>query len=696
MWEIAVSAVVIPSLSAFGLQSAMEDRMRRRSWIAPMALALASSGLACGSGNSAPDSPDGGRVDGSLHGDGGSGDSEPPRDVQGPPPPMDSGPIKAPQPVSPFIVVDQFGYRPAAEKIAVIRNPQNGFDTATHFTPGSKYALVDAHTDSNVFEAAPAPWNGGSTDMSSGDQAWAFDFSSYTTAGEYYVLDETNAVRSPVFALATSVYAPILTQAVRMYYYQRSGIAHDATYAGAGWADGMNDAQDSTCTLCPGCPGTAATKDVHGGWFDAGDQNRYTNWEAVDAIQLLRAYTQTPSVFTDDYNIPESGNGVPDILDEAKWAIDWLLRMQNSDGSVQSIAGHAGASPPSADTSPCYYGSVSTSSAYSGAAVFALASVVWKSIDASYSSQLVTAAENAWKWAQANPGVTFNNPSYNIGAGDSELDSAYGLPMREIEAAIYLFEATGTASYKTYVENNYKSAHMFSYGNYADLFEGEPQEMLLDYTKVSGASASVVSAIKSAYAAGMQSAHNFGSQSPINVDPYYGAIYTYVWGSNANKAQQGIMFQDMVTYAIDPSMNADSTRYAERYVHPFHGVNPLSLVYLSNMAGYGATKSVTRFFHTWFNHTSALWNAVGISKYGPPPGYLPGGPNPSYTWDACCPGSCSGNSCGSAVLAPPANQPSQKAYLDFNDNWPLDSWQVTEPDDGYQANYVRLLSYFLK
>jgi endoglucanase len=676
--------------------------MKRWGRIVSTGLVSGSIGLACGGGGAKGTSspPDGSTAeagdDASLAADGSVKDSGVASDVQGPPPPIDAGPIKAPQPLSPFIVVDQLGYRPSAEKIAVIRNPQMGFDTSKHFTPGAKYALVDAHTDANVLEAAPTPWNGGATDMSSGDQAWAFDFSSVTTPSEYYVLDETNAVRSPVFAVATGVYAPVMAQAMRMYYYQRSGIAHDAKYAGAGWADTMNDAQDATCTLCPGCPGTAATKDVHGGWFDAGDQNRYTNWEAVDAIQILRAYAQTPTVFTDDYDIPESGNGVPDILDEAKWAIDWILRMQNTDGSVQAIAGHTGASPPSKDTSPCLYGSVSTSSAYSSAALFAYASVVWKSIDATYSTQLQMAGESAWTWAQANPGVAFNNPSYDIGAGNSELDTAYGLPMRAIEAAIYLFGATGNATYKTYVESNYKNAHMFSYGNYADLFEGEAQEMLLDYSQMSGATAAVVQAIQMAYAAGMQGAHNFGSQTPSPVDPYYGAMYVYVWGSNANKAQQGIMFQDMVTYGIDASKSADSTRYAERYVHPFHGVNPLSLVYLSNMGSYGATTSVTRFFHTWFSHASPLWNAVGVSTYGPPPGYLPGGPNPSYSWDSCCPGNCSGNSCGPAVLSPPASQPSQKAYLDFNDDWPLDSWQVTEPDDGYQANYVRLLSYFLK
>jgi endoglucanase len=674
------------------------------SWSRALYVGLVSGcvGLACGSGKTAAgpdlDGSAGGGDDASVLAEASSGNDSPATgDVQGPPPPADSGPIDAPQPLSAFIVVDQFGYRPTAEKVAVLRNPETGFDDATHFTPGASYALVDAHTGQKVFEAAPAVWNGGATDPSSGDEAWSFDFSTVTQPGQYYVLDETQAVRSAVFSVASAVYAPVMTQATRMYYYQRSGIAHDAQYAGIGWADGMNDAQDATCTLCTnGCPGTSVTKDVHGGWFDAGDQNRYTNWGAVDAIQLLRAYAQTPGAFTDDTNIPESGNGIPDILDEVKWELDWLLRMQNSDGSVLSIVGHSGASPPSTDTSPCYYGSVSTSSGYSAAAVFAYASVVLKSLNATYSTQLATAAESAWTWAQANPGVLFHNPTYGIGAGDSELDTTYGLPMRIVEAAVYLFDATGNATYKSYVEANYQNAHMFTYGSYADLFEGDAQEMLLDYTQIPGATASVVAAIQSAYATGMQSAHNFGSQEPTPSDPYLGAMYIYVWGSNQDKAQQGIMFQDVATYGIDAAKSADATRYAERYLHAFHGLNPLSLVYLSNMSGYGAEKSVTRFFHTWFSQSSPEWNAVGVSTYGPPPGYLTGGPNPSYTWDSCCPSGCSGVSCGAAVLSPPAGQPSQKAYLDFNDGWPLDSWQVTEPDDGYQANYVRLLSYFQK
>ena len=122
---------------------------------------------------------------------------------------------------------------------------------------------------------------------------------------------------------------------------------------------------------CDGSP-----RDLHGGWFDAGDQNRYTDLGRERVIELLRAYVESPAAFTDDTNIPESGNGVADLLDEAKWELDWMARMQQSNGSVLSIAGHAGASPPSTDTSPCRYGPASTSATLTSAAAFAYASIV--------------------------------------------------------------------------------------------------------------------------------------------------------------------------------------------------------------------------------------------------------------------------------------------------------------------------------
>jgi hypothetical protein len=99
------------------------------------------------------------------------------------------------------------------------------------------------------------------------------------------------------------------------------------------------------------------------------------------------------------------------------------------------------------------------------------------------------------------------------------------------------------------------------------------------------------------------------------------------------------------------------------------------------MGGFGATNSVARFYHSWFQDRT------------PPPGYLVGGPDQDYSWDERCPQVSA--ACGPKPPSPPANQPPQKSYLDFSTGWPLNSWQITEPDIGYQAAYLRLLARFV-
>src|SRR5262249_49887911 len=130
-------------------------------------------------------------------------------------------------------------------------------------------------------------------------------------------------------------------------------------------------------------------RDLHGGWWDAGDFNKYTSPGAEDVVELLRAYEDAPAAFRDDYNIPESGNGVPDVLDELKWELDWLTRMQNADGSVLCVVNEPAAKSPkfggSPDTSPskitdrCFYGPATTAASYATAAAFAYAARIFAS-----------------------------------------------------------------------------------------------------------------------------------------------------------------------------------------------------------------------------------------------------------------------------------------------------------------------------
>jgi endoglucanase len=98
---------------------------------------------------------------------------------------------------------------------------------------------------------------------------------------------------------------------------------------------------------------------------------------AHNVITLLRAYDENPDAFGDDSGIAESGNGIPDILDEVKWALDWLEPMQNVDGSLLCVQGLDHASPPSAATGPSYYGPATTAASLMGAAAFAYAAKIY-------------------------------------------------------------------------------------------------------------------------------------------------------------------------------------------------------------------------------------------------------------------------------------------------------------------------------
>src|ERR1035437_3431359 len=243
---------------------------------------------------------------------------------------------------SKYICVDQFGYRPSSTKVAVIRDPQVGWDASESFTPGATYQVIDVSSGKSVFQGSPVAWNGGVTNDQSGDRCWWFDFSTVTTPGSYYVLDIANNVKSYNFDINVDVYKIVLKTAVRMLFYQRLGCAKDAKYAGAAWADGIDHEgplQDLNCRLYSDKNNAATEKDLHGGWTDAGDQNKYTAWTAGYCYVLAKAYSEKPDAWGDDYNIPESGNGIADVLDELKWGLDYLLRVQQSDGSCLSIVG---------------------------------------------------------------------------------------------------------------------------------------------------------------------------------------------------------------------------------------------------------------------------------------------------------------------------------------------------------------------
>jgi hypothetical protein len=268
--------------------------------------------------------------------------------------------------------------------------------------------------------------------------------------------------------------------------------------------------------------------------------------------------------------------------------------------------------------------------------------------------------------------------------------------MAKMEAAEFLYEITGDQKYKTFFESNYNNIHLMQW-TFAYPFETTNQEILLYYTTLPGISPTVKANILNKYKSAMEGADNFTAITGKK-DPFQAHLKDYTWGSNSTKSSQGLMYTDYIYYNVNASKNAQALEAAEGYIHYLHGVNPFNIVYLSNMYKFGAENTVNEFYHSWFTNGSAKWDRVGKSTFGPAPGFVTGGPNPSYNWDGCCPTGCGGAAnnaiCLSESIAPPKGQPKQKSYKDFNTSWPLNSWEVTENSCGYQINYIRLLAAF--
>ena len=591
-----------------------------------------------------------------------------------------------------FITVDQFGYRPSAKKIAVLRSPEKGYDSTLSYTPGTTMEVVDSATSKVVFSGSPIAFQEGAVDTASGDKIWWFDFSSVTTPGTYYVRDKSdNLKQSFYFRIKDDIYNDILKAAMRMMFYQRVGIAKEAKYAGKDWADAINHEQDKKARLFTDSTNASTERDVSGGWFDAGDFNKYTIWNGNYIEMLLRAYMEKPKAFTDDYNIPESGNGIPDILDEVKWGMDHLLRMQNADGSVLSVVDEDHTSPPSAAKGRSYYGAPNAMSAYSAAKAFALGSIVAsKRSNTTYAATLKSAAEKAFKWAEAHPDSMFYNNKAEYGtkdlaAGQQEIDTNYTTGARfvvKVAADFAMYELTGDATYLKRFETSPDSLPLMrQYGSWAlDQYRVNHSLLYILYLGYKDAKSETKSLINERFVNIFETSKYFANG--LEHDGYRAYIRDYNWGSNSAKSSSGLLFEKM-----------GNSNAAEDYLHYLHGVNPFGMVYLSNMGIYGASKSATLFYHGWFGEN-------------PAPGYVTGGANSRYTWADCCKQYDADNSakgCGSAsnnalcyAVSIPTSEPPEKMYSNINNGWPIDSWELTEPSLGYQTYYIRLISNFVQ
>jgi endoglucanase len=600
-----------------------------------------------------------------------------------------------------YIKVDQFGYKLNANKVAIIVDPQNGYNASESFNPstGANAYQVRRWSDNVVvYSGTLAAYKNGATHTQSGDKGWWFDFSSVTTAGSYYIYDTGRAVGSYRFEIADNVYDEVLKQAVRTFYYQRINYAKTTTYAGTKWTDAASHTQDNAVRDLSG----NNPKNLSGGWYDAGDYGKYTTFLNDVLPVMLEAYREYPNAFKDNYNIPESGNGVADLLDEIKWEYDWLKRMQDATGNgglylKVGANNYNDVTPPSTDARQRYYYPECTSATISGALNFAIGALVYKNVSAyaSYGNDLQTRAVNAWNRAVT---ATSNFTSFQTACDDGQIKSGDAdVPQTSTEpaqleialsAAVYLYELTGNNTYKTFVESKYTQVRPYQ-GNYWHGYRAYIQNALLRYTQLTGISTTVrtniLASLSNDGASGEFSLTAWNNQNDLYRAPI--PDYAYRWGSNMVKANAGMMALNKAKF-----LNTNVQSYndlAEGFLHYMHGVNPQGLVYLSNMDSYGSEKSVNEFYHTWFKDGSA-WDNAKTSPKGPPPGYVTGGPNYWYAIE----------NGGSTSISPPAGQPHQKSYKDWNSHWngtfSEASYSVTENAIYYQAKYINLLARIIK
>ncbi len=603
-----------------------------------------------------------------------------------------------------YIRVDQFGYLPNGVKYGVIAKAEKGFNIGKgiNLDISKKVELRKVSDKSMVFEATAASWNGGGTDAYSGDKGWWFNFSSYTTPGEFFIRaykTEGGFVDSYPFNISVDVYANALKAAVNMFYYQRINQEKTGAYASGekwtdkAWFEGAN--QEKAATYLKD---QTKTKNISKGWFDAGDPNKYVTFAVEPVHDLLTTYGQYKSMWDKfNLNIPESNNSIPDILDEVKWEIDWVVNMQDdATGGLHIKAGilndPAYISPPSNDTRKRYYDVVCPSASITGSGMMAHAAYVFKEQKdlATYAADLQKRAELAWDHYEKAPDKTIRCDNGEIEAGDAD-GPGDQYPIEHLAeancAAIYLFALTGKAKYKDFIKANYQQARPWKATDWG-IYRPSQSAALLFYTTLPDADPIVKNDILNKKTSAQKSQGS--TYEVLEAENLYRAKTLYAnWGSNSLMSRQANDNMDFLSYNIMPSDHGRFKEKAQGILNYMHGVNPLGICYLSNMYQYGAEFCVNEMWHSWFN-TGTKYDNIDNGNVGPAPGFLSGGFNTVNT-------STMKVKIGTDYFNENVSaQPTQKAFS--NDNAPVVSaapWAWNEPGIYYNSGYVKLLAHFV-
>lgn len=307
------------------------------------------------------------------------------------------------------IYVNQTGYLTQKTKIAVSTLPCN-------------FQLIRTSDQVCVFDGSTKDLG---IDACSGEHTYEIDFSAVAEPGSYYLL-AGNGDKSYTFVIQDHPYDQLKRDLIKALYYQRCGCALEEEHAGIYTHKPCHT--EPSIFLSDYLAGTPDPEgiDMTGGWHDAGDFGRYTSPGAVALAHLLYAYELFPKALQDTLNIPETGNGIPDILNECLYELNWLLKMQAPDGGVYhklTSFCHADFVMPEDDHLQFLIFPVSSMSTADFAAVMALASRVYARLKPDFSAKALEAARKAWDWLEKNPYTGFANPEgSNTGVYDDDCD----------------------------------------------------------------------------------------------------------------------------------------------------------------------------------------------------------------------------------------------------------------------------------
>jgi endoglucanase len=324
------------------------------------------------------------------------------------------------------IRVNTIGFLPGAEKRATIAAPPGG---------AGGIRVVRVADGATAFAApAGAPVVSGKKDTD--ETVRVFDFTALDAPGDYRIEIPGGRTSAP-FRIAGDVWDEPFAVAMRAFYLWRCGTAVRVRHGGRVFKHGRCHAHDAILD--------GLHRDAAGGWHDAGDYNKYTVNACFATGLLLKAWEQnTAALAAVNLGIPESRNATPDFLDEIRWELEWLLKMQEPGGGVYHKISERDFrywGPPDEDASPRYHAGWSTAATAQFAAALAAAARAFRAFDADFADRCQAAAKRAAAVLAAHPEeVRPDQRGFKTGA--YELHNT----AHRLWAAVELWETTGDAA----------------------------------------------------------------------------------------------------------------------------------------------------------------------------------------------------------------------------------------------------------